>query len=371
MFEFLSVITDYIIPFIVVISVVVFVHEWGHFIVARMCGVRVDAFSIGFGPEVWGRTAKSGTRWRISALPLGGYVKMFGDMDPASQPDESALKHMTETEKLEAFHYKPLWQKAAIVLAGPGINFIFAIFVFIGFFTFVGYPQTLPVVGEIVEDSLAAEIGLMPGDVFVEVEGEKVEYFKDVQRIVSIHPGLPLKVTMRRGEEMFQLTITPRLHKTTDALGNDVTIGLLGVSSTDVRYDPLPISEAIPRALDDTWGVVTTTVTAIKQIIVGQRGTEDLGGVIKIAKYSGQSAEQGLPTVIWLMAMLSINLGFINLMPVPLLDGGHLMFYLLEALRGQPLNERWQGHAYQLGFFAIIFLMAFTTFNDIFQLWLG
>ncbi|MCC7260670.1 MAG: RIP metalloprotease RseP [Alphaproteobacteria bacterium] len=358
----------YALSFIGVISVIVFVHEFGHYLVARLCGVRVEAFSIGFGPELKGWNDRTGTRWKISAFPLGGYVKMFGDADPSSSPDKGKLDQMLEAERKVAFHYKPLWQKAAIVSAGPGINFLFAILVFIGFFMFFGYPRTPAEVGEVAPDSPAASAGLQVGDLITEIDGQHVRYFGDLQKVVSINPNIPLDVTLLRGDTELHLTITPGLRETEDVFGNKVKVGLLGISSTRVIYEQLGLADASVAAVGDTWRMSLNTLTAMGQMVTGHRGTEDLGGVIRIAKYSGQSAEQGFDTVLWFMAVLSVNLGLINLFPIPLLDGGHLMYYLIEAVRGRPAGEKFQEYGFRVGLTFVVALMLFTTINDIIQL---
>lgn len=362
-------ITGTLIPFIIVISVIVFVHEWGHFIVARLCGVRVETFSIGFGKELFGWNDRHGTRWRVSLLPLGGYVKMFGDADPASTADENALQEMTEEEKKSAFHYKPLWQKASVVFAGPAINFIFAIIVFVGFFMFIGYPQTPPVAGDVLEGSAAAEAGMEPGDRILEIDGEEIHYFADISRLVSLNPEHELKFTILRNGEPLEKVIVPTLEETTDAFGNTVKVGRLGISTADLIYEPVGPGDALVFAVRDTFKIVQSTLTAVGQMIAGDRGTEELGGVLRIAKYSGQSAERGIEGMLWFMAMLSVNLGLINLFPIPLLDGGHLFYYLIEAVTRRPVNQQIQEYGFKLGFSIIILLMLFTTVNDIIHIW--
>lgn len=354
--------------FLLIISVIVFVHEYGHYIVARLCRVRIEVFSIGFGKELWGWNDRHGTRWKISALPLGGYVKMFGDADPASNPDDVKLSAMNAAEKREAFHYKPLYQKAAIVAAGPLFNFIFAIIVLTGFFVFVGYLKTLPVAGSFMPESAAQQAGVHIGDTFVEIDGRTIRTFGDIQSIIRLHPGIPLEAKIKRGDEVLTLTITPKVHEIKDLLGETVKIGLIGVSSTDVVYEKLPLGEAFVQSFRSTYQICADTLRAMGQMVTGQRGLEELGGPIRIAQYSGESARQGGATIIWFMAMLSINLGLINLFPIPMLDGGHLAFYTLEALRGRPMAVKIQEYSLRFGFALLITLMIFVTVNDIMRL---
>lgn len=368
MLDLITTSAHYLGAFLLIISVIVFIHEYGHYLVARLCGVRVEQFSIGFGKEMWGWNDKHGTRWKLSILPIGGYVKMFGDAGEASTPDKTALEQMTEAEKAVSFQHKSLPRKAAIVSAGPIANFLLAIVILTGFFMVLGRPLTLPVVGEVLPESAAAQAGLQPGDRFVEFAGRSMENFADIQRVSRLNPGQPLELVIEREGKTLTLTITPTLHETTDMFGNPVRVGLLGVSSGTVEYTQLNFGQALVAAVVETWQMCADTLHALGQMISGQRSVEELGGPIKIAKYSGQSAEQGISTVLWFMALLSINLGLINLFPIPLLDGGHLMFYAIEGLSGRPLAEKFQTYAFRLGMAFIVTLMVFTTVNDVWQL---
>lgn len=354
--------------FLFIISVIVFVHEFGHYLVARLCGVRIETFSLGFGKELWGKNDRHGTRWKVSALPLGGYVKMFGDADPASNPDADKLDAMTDAQRKEAFHCKPLPQKAAIVFAGPLFNFVFAILVLTGFFTFVGYLQTLPIAGAFLENSAAQEAGVELGDRFVEIEGRTIRTFGDIQSVIRLHPGMPVEAKVQRGEELITLTITPKVHEMHDLLGETVRVGLIGVSSKDVIYEKLPLPEAFAQSFRSTYQICSDTLKAMGQMITGKRGFEELGGPIRIAQYSGESARKGWETMLWFMAMLSINLGLINLFPIPMLDGGHLAFYMLEAVRGRPMAVKFQEYSLRFGFALLVTLMVFVTLNDILRL---
>ncbi len=358
----------YLISFLVIISVIVFVHEFGHYYIAVKSGVKVETFSIGFGKELFGFYDKRGTRWKISLLPLGGYVKMYGDADPASSADNKALGAMSAEDKKLAFHFKPLSIKAAIVAAGPFANFIFSIVLLAFFFAFIGRPETPPVVGEVIEGSAAEQAGLKSGDIFVEMEGREIKLFSDVQSVVRLRPETPLNTVIERDGQKIDIVLTPKLQETTDVFGNKVRIGLIGVATAGSNYRKLPATEAVPAAFTETYRICADTLTALGQIITGVRSTDELGGPIRIAKYSGQSASQGFATVLWFMAILSINLGLINLFPIPMLDGGHLLFYGIEAIRRKPLSIKSQEMIMKAGFALLISLMIFTTFNDIVQL---
>jgi len=369
----LDMITDgayYVAAFIFIISVIVFIHEFGHYFIARLCGVRVEQFSIGFGKELFGWNDTHGTRWKVSLLPIGGYVKMFGDADPASTGDEEQIENMTEEEKQVSFHHKSLPRKSAIVAAGPAANFILAIAILAGFFYFIGRPVAMPVVGEVMEESAAAEAGLQTGDRFMEMDGRSIESFSDIQRVTRLHPGMPIDMVVNRDGEQMEMTITPKVHQTKDMFGNEIEVGLIGVASGEMAYSSLGLMEAVGAAGVETWKMVVDTLSALKQIIVGDRGVDELGGPIKIAKYSGQSAEKGPAAVLWFMALLSINLGLINLFPIPLLDGGHLMFYIIEGATGRPLAEKFQDYAFKVGLAFIVTLMLFTTANDVWQIFI-
>lgn len=370
-----------IVNFIIALSVVVFVHELGHFLVARWNKVRCDSFSIGFGPELVGFTDRHGTRWKFSLIPLGGYVKMFGEADIANpgskedgendEDDEIEVeREMTPEEKAISFKYKTLGQRSAIVFAGPAVNFLFAIVVFFVMFMSVGRPVTEPIIGNVVEDSAAAEAGLTAGDRIMAIDGNAIDRFEDLQRIVPLGNGAPMRLTIQRDESILDIIAVPRVVDETDAFGNPQKRALLGVSSSGetrmmVRHNPI---SALGLAISQTYIVVEGTFVAVGQIISGDRGTEDLGGPIRIAKFSGQAAKSGFANFVVFMAILSINLGIINLFPVPLLDGGHLLFYAIEALRGRPLSDQAQEWGLRFGLVLVLSLMVFVTWNDILQL---
>ncbi len=362
---------DYIVPFLVVLTVLVFVHELGHYLVARWNGVRIEVFSIGFGPEIFGWNDRAGTRWKLSVMPLGGYVKMFGDADPASMPagDIATLNaSMSVEERAVSFHHKRLPQRSAVVAAGPVANFIFAAILLAALFATVGQPFTPPDVSKVQPGSAAEQGGVKPGDVFVAINGEKVDRFEDVQRIVRLDPGLPLTLLVRRGGQDVTLSVTPKITTITDRFGNTHRLALLGIEGGKVRYvrrDPLT---AVWRASAETMNIATGTLDAVWQMIIGARTADDLGGPLRIAQMSGEVAQGGIVALLWFMAVLSINLGLINLFPIPVLDGGHLLFYAAEAIRGKPLGQRAQEYGFRVGLALVLTLMVFATWNDLVHL---
>jgi regulator of sigma E protease len=365
--EFLSGLWTYVIPFLVVLTVLVFVHELGHYWLARRNGVRIETFSIGFGPELFGRTDRTGTRWKISAIPLGGYVKMFGGADAASTPS-GAVRHMTPEEREVSFFHKRLGQRAAIVAAGPIANFLFAIIGLTLLFSLYGQPFTPADIGSIQPDSAAAQAGMQPGDVIVEVDGQPIERFEEVQQIVRFNQGTPLAMVIQRDGQRLPITATPQVTTITDRMGNSHTIGLLGIGRAGMEYrrhDPLT---ALWQAGRETVNLTVGTLGAVGQMIAGSRGTEELGGPLRIAQMSGEVAQSGVIALVWFMAILSVNLGLINLFPIPMLDGGHLLFYAVEAIRGKPLGDRAQEYGFRIGLALVLTLMVFATWNDLVHL---
>jgi regulator of sigma E protease len=365
--EFLSGLWTYVIPFLVVLTVLVFVHELGHYWVARRNGVRIETFSIGFGPELFGRTDKTGTRWKFSAIPLGGYVKMFGDADAASTPS-GAVRSMTPAEREVSFFHKRLGQRAAIVAAGPVANFLFAIIGLTLLFSIYGQPFTPADIGSVQPESAAAQAGMLPGDVIVEVDGQVIERFEEVQQIVRFNQGTPLTLVVQRDGQRLPISVTPQVTTVTDRMGNSHTIGLLGIGRAGMEYrrhDPLT---ALWQAGRETVNLTVGTLGAVGQMIGGSRGTEELGGPLRIAQMSGEVAQSGIVALIWFMAILSVNLGLINLFPIPMLDGGHLLFYAVEAIRGKPLGDRAQEYGFRIGLALVLTLMVFATWNDLVHL---
>ncbi len=358
----------YILPFLFILTVLVFVHEFGHYFIARRNGVRVDVFSIGFGPELFGWYDRAGTRWKFSAIPLGGYVKMFGDSDASSALPSASIGRMTPSEREVSFHYKRLGQRAAIVVAGPAANFVFAIAVLAILFMTFGQPFTPAQIGQVQPGSAAARGGLKPGDVIVKINGATIRSFEDVQQEVRLNPGVPSAIAIRRGGQDLTFQITPTKTELTDRFGNHYQVGLLGIARNGVDYVRRDPATALLQAGAETWTMSVDTLKAMWQIVIGTRGTDELGGPLRIAQMSGDVAQGGVVAVIWFMAVLSINLGLINLFPVPVLDGGHLLFYAAEAVRGKPLGQRAQEYGFRIGLALVLTLMVFATWNDLVHL---
>lgn len=364
-----STLLGYVIPFLFVLTLVVFFHELGHFWVARRAGVRVVTFSLGFGPEIAGFNDKHGTRWRIAAIPLGGYVRFFGDEDAASTPDSARLSQMTAAERNESFFYKPVAWRAAIVAAGPIANFLLAIAIFAIVFMVFGKQVTAPRVDQINPGSAAEMAGFKPGDLVLEIDGAKVDSFSDMQRIVGSHAGQPLAFTVTRGDREVTLTATPELKEVKDPFGNSHRTGLLGISRslaagdvTTQRFGPV---EAIGMGVQETWFVVARTFDYLGGLVAGRESADQLGGPIRIAQVSGQVATFGIGALLSLAAVLSVSIGLLNLFPIPLLDGGHLLFYAFEAIRGRPLSARTQDIGFRIGLALVLMLMIFATWNDV------
>jgi regulator of sigma E protease len=354
------------VAFLLVLTVLVFVHELGHYAVARFNGVRVEVFSIGFGPELFGWTDKAETRWKFSAIPLGGYVKMFGENEFGG--DGEALAQMTPEQRKVSFHSKRLGQRAAIVFAGPAANYLFAVAVLAGLFSIIGQPFTPAEIGTVKEDSAAAEAGMQPGDVFLRIDGRDIERFEDVQQIVRFNPEKALEIVVRRGEEEVTLTAVPRKTEVTDRSGNVHKIGLLGVTRQGVAHVKRDPATAVWQAAKETYNLTALTLSAIGDYFAGTRDTSELGGPVRIAKWSCDFAELGIVPLISFMALLSINLGLINLFPVPVLDGGHLLFYAFELVLGRPLGEKAQEFGIRIGLVLVLGLMVFVTINDLVNL---
>ncbi len=356
---------DYILPFIAILSVLVFVHEYGHFWVARRCGVHVEVFSIGFGRELFHWHDRHGTRWRVALLPLGGYVKMRGDADASSAPDADTVRAMTPEEQASAFPTQPVSKRIAIVAAGPAANLLFAIVVMAITFMTIGQSYTPPVVGEVMPGSPAEQAGLSPGDRFLRLNGELVQRFEDLQRIVSLRPGQMMPAEVERGGETVELTLTPERIEQEDSFGNPQALGRIGVTRTGyehIRHDPIT---AVGEAARQTWILSGTIFDVIAQIVRGDRSSSEIGGVGRIAQMSGEATEHGFAAILNFMVLLSINLALINLLPVPMLDGGHLLFFFIEALRGKPLPEKVRDVGLRFGFGLVIALMVFASWNDL------
>ncbi|MBI2234289.1 MAG: RIP metalloprotease RseP [Micavibrio aeruginosavorus] len=442
--------------FLLVLSILVFVHEMGHYLVARWCGVRIDSFSIGFGREIWGFTDRHGTRWKFSLIPLGGYVKMFGDVDPASAKQSEtvgagdAARPMTAEERKGAFFAKNVWQRMAIVFAGPGINYLFAILILTGLYVFYGQPVTPPQASAIVAGSAAEKAGFQPHDVITEIEGRSIARFEDVRREVAVKLDTPTVFQIKRGDQAVTLTAEPLRLESEDEHGFKQSRGFLGIVSPgnaiDIKhikvidgvavkdadqarelllsrmdqtfvveldrgegaeaeaqnrilihplaannadmkdsvapnFNALVISESqeeavikhgpidgLGQAIRETWNITVSTLEAIGQMFNGTRSAQELGGIIRIGAIAGDMAQAGVIALITFTALLSINLGLINLFPVPMLDGGHLLFYVIEAIRRKPLSEQIQEYAFRLGLAILVGIMVFANLNDIMQL---
>ena len=363
----------YIIPFLFVLTIVVFFHELGHFLVARWCGVRVLVFSIGFGPELIGFNDRHGTRWKLAAIPLGGYVKFFGDDNAASVPDTDQLAAMTEAQRQESFFHKGVGARAAVVAAGPIANFILAIVIFAGIFGLYGKQSTSARVDTVQAESAAAVAGFKPGDIVLSINGSKIESFSDMQRIVSGSAGETLAIEVDRGGQMLTLKAVPALKEIKDSFGNTHRMGVLGISRSmapgDLKLVRVGPIDAVVQGVGETWFVIERTLSYIGGVVTGREAADQLGGPIRIAQVSGQVATAGLVALIHLAAVLSVSIGLLNLFPIPLLDGGHLMFYAIEAVRRRPLSERAQEIGFRIGLAIVLMLMLFATFNDIKHLW--
>lgn len=436
--------------FVLVLSILVFVHEWGHYIIARMCGVRVETFSIGFGKEIWGFNDKSGTRWKISLIPLGGYVQMFGDSDPASAGNTASIeeggevREMTEEERKEAFFSKKIWQRSAVVFAGPAINYIFAIILLSGLYMVHGKPVSPPTAAAVIGGSSADKYGFEPHDVIVSIDGKSIDAFADIQREMAIALDQERHFVLRRGSELIDVYAKPERKEFEDRFGFKNSKGMLGLISAQqgilvsnieeidgIAYDDAalvlaevqnrlgttfkiklkggtvyntltihPISEknptlgegkvdeqalylshlppqtfsehtlmtALQSAIWESYVMTRSTLEALWQMIVGVRSATELGGIVRIGAIAGDMAQQGVVSLVLLTALLSINLGFINMLPIPMLDGGHLLFYAMEAVRGKPVPEQLQEYAFRVGFVFLIGIMAFANLNDLYQL---
>ena len=358
-----------LLAFICAIGPLVFIHEFGHYIVAKLFRVGAEVFSIGFGREIAGWTDRSGTRWKVGWLPLGGYVRFVGDMNPASAP--AALDDVPEELRSRSFHHKPVWQRFLIVLAGPLANFLLAILIFAAFFAAFGYPRTPSVVSSITHGSAAQQAGLVAGDRIVAIDGRRTDSFEDLASFVILRPDEQVRIEIVRSGERRQVIARLAREVQTDRFGQRFEIGRLGVYAEGREYVRLPPLELLPTATAYTVHLTRSMIDGLWQIISGRRSVKDLGGPLKIAQIAGQQASLGAFEFIQLLAFFSINLGFINLLPVPMLDGGHLLFYAVEAVRRRPVSLQAQDWAFRGGLAFILALLLFTTVNDLdsFGLW--
>lgn len=351
-----------LVAFVCALGPLVFFHELGHYLVARLFGIPAETFSIGFGREIFGWTDRQGTRWKVAWLPLGGYVKFVGDMSPASTPAD--LESIPEHLRDRAFQVRPVWQRFLVVLAGPAANFLLAILIFAAFFMILGAPRT-NVVGAIIPNTAAAAAGFQQGDKILSIAGRETQNFDDIRSIVMLRPDETVPIRFERGGQAREIAVRLRSDAVTDPFGQHFKRGLLGISPTTGVLQRLPVYEAIPEAGRYTLLIMRSMADGLGQIISGRRGTEDVGGPIKIAQIAGQQASLGALPFVQLLALFSINLGFINLLPVPMLDGGHLFFYTVEAIRRRPLSARALDWAFRGGLAVILALVLFTTINDL------
>ena len=358
--------------FLFVLSIVVFVHEMGHFLVARWCGVKVSAFSLGFGREIYGFDDKHGTRWRFAWIPLGGYVKFMDDENGASMPMRERIEKMTPEECAVSFHAKPLWQKAAVVAAGPIANFLLAITIFAIFLMTVGTYTTLARVDDLVPGGAAERAGFKAGDTIVAINGRPLDSFQQLQQLVTDNVGAKMSFTVKRQASDVELVATPELSEVDDGIGGKAKVGRLGIKQTQAKQDVIhkvygPIDSVI-LGTQKSYGIIRSTFAYLGNVIKGHQSADQLGGPARIADASSKIAKLGLDQLVYFMAFISVSIGMINLFPVPILDGGHLAFYAIEALRGKPLSEATQEMAFRVGFGLIMALMLFAFWNDRFIL---
>jgi len=351
--------------FVLVITVVVFVHEFGHFYFARLFGVKVEQFSIGFGKPIFKWMDRHGTQWKICYIPLGGYIKMHGDANPASAPDQKLLSKMSKKERNGSFHHKKLWQKAIIIAAGPAANYLLAILIMLGTSYYYGMVVVSPKIGEVVAESPAAVAGLKAGDIINEVDGQKIDSFMDLKARMSISLGDPMNLKVLRGENHIDVTLRPEAKEVDDGLGQQVKTFVIGIVANDIEVKKLSLLQAGKHSLQQTYEISSMMLRGIGQMILGERSSSEMGGPIKIAQYSAKSMEKGASSLLMFIVMISINLGMVNLFPIPLLDGGHLLFYGIEALIGSPINAEILGYAYKAGFSILILLMIYAISNDV------
>lgn len=363
----------YVIPFLVILTVIVFVHEMGHYLVARLNGIAVDAFSIGFGPELIGRTDKRGTRWKLSAIPLGGYVRFKGDLNEASIPDPDVVAKYDGEEAQTLFVNKNVWRRIAVVAAGPVANILFTFLLLYALLLGYGRMTLDPTVEEVLPGSVAEAAGLLAGDRIVEVDGFTIRGFEDFQRLIATAPHRPVDITVERDGSELALVVIPEAVETTDRFGNTHTIGRIGVSRAVgegevVLYRPGPV-EAVAMTFEEIAFIVDRTVAFLGDFFVGRGDLDQIGGPVRVAQVSGEVATLGVLALVNLTALLSLNIGLVNLLPIPMLDGGHLVYFFYEAVRGKPLSQRIQEIGFRIGFAIVCTLMVFTLANDTFLRW--
>lgn len=351
--------------FVTILSIIVFVHEFGHYFVARINGVKVETFAIGFGRELFGWNDNHGTRWKVCMIPMGGYVKMFGDADPASSPDFDQLEKMSAKDRKVSFYYKTLPQKAAIVAAGPIANYLLAIVILIFIFTFWGRHFTETTITIIAPESPAAEAGIIKDDKIIAIDGRNVYSFEEIKQALSVNLGTPIELRLQRDATEIDITITPKIKEFKSVFGDTIRIPLIGIGSDKISYKNMTFLEAIPASFRESYNLSASMLKAVWQIITLQRSSDELAGPVKIAKISGHTAEQGFASILNFIVLISINLGLVNLFPIPVLDGGHLMVYLVEAIRGKAIKDKHLQVGYYIGGAFLLMLTVYVTFNDI------
>ena len=370
--EWLLNIVYYVVPFLILLGILVFVHEFGHFLIARLVGVQVSAFSIGFGKELWSRTDKKGTCWKISAIPLGGYCQFLGDADASSTTSEGKAQELSEEEKKKAFPFQSPFKKLAIVLAGPGFNYLFAILLYAGLFFTLGSFTFPPIVAEAVPEGAAAQAGIKSGDRILSINGAAISDFADIAKEVAMAADRQVKVEVQRGEELlnFAFPLTEIEMEQSDGTKiKEYMLGVKSVTTIEVTHEDLSLGKSLLMGCQEVWDVTVTTLRGIGQMITGKRSGEDVGGVIRIAEMTGDiSKTHSIIDFVVFMALLSVNLGLINLFPIPVLDGGHVVFYLLEIVSGRELNEKVKEGLFKVGLALLLALMIFATWNDIVHL---
>jgi regulator of sigma E protease len=354
-----------IFSFIVVITLVVFVHELGHFIFARLFGVKVEQFSIGFGTPLLMRVDKYGTLWKICLIPLGGYIKMFGDANPASIPDSEVIKEMTTKEKNMSFHHKSILQKAIIIAAGPLANFALAMVIMMSIMLFHGVNKVDPYIGKVLPGSSADVVGLKNGDKIIKFNDENISSFLQVKSMMVTNLGEVVNLTILRKDEVLEFAIKPEEEIFSDEMGQEMKIYVLGISAGEFVHEKLSLPMAFIESANQLRDMSKMMLNGLWQVATGKRSSDDLGGPIKIAQYSGKSIKEGYISLLMFIVSISINLGIVNLLPIPMLDGGHLAFYLIELIIGKPINKRFMEYAYKIGFIILITIMTYAISNDI------
>lgn len=354
-----------ILSFLIVLTIVVFIHELGHFLVARKFGVRILTFSIGFGKELFGFTDKLSTRWSVSPIPLGGYVKMYGDADSSSHPDYQKLTKLSKKDKLQTFYYKPLWQKSLIVAAGPIANFILSFVIFTTIFAINGIRVAEPIISEVLTDSPAAIAGLQAGDRIITANEINISSFSDLEQIIATHLQQRINLKILRDDKNIDVFVVPELIEVDDPLGNKAKLVRIGIKSSVISHQRLGMFESLKKGAYEIYRVSVLTLDAIGDMILGKRGTEELGGPIKIAQFSNNFFQQGVLAFFYFIALISANLGLFNLLPIPILDGGHLLFYLVRAISNEKISVAFEKFAFKIGVVIITFLLILTTYNDL------